>query len=258
VQPVHVFFFRGLSTYGHDHAKWSVFDFGPVYKHFARAFAQRQLFFHPVTGLGSGSLPEITARAKEFLKQHPVWKDPDVKVHFLGHSAGGLAARLTLNELAAPGKVLSCLTIASPHQGSQLARICIDMPERYRGSALLLRSFGYDVRAKKHFFDELTSENVRRLFAATPQPATQTASIVCASPRTDWCKPLKLFYMVKAFNDFDLPSDGVVERDTQPYGEVIAELKLDHFRQVGLFGENHRFEQMCDVAADYFKKMQKS
>lgn len=256
--PVHVFFFRGLSTYGHDHAQWSVFDFGPIYKHLSAAFAGRGIEFHPITGLGAGSLPEIAARAAGFLGSHPIWNDPTQPVHFLGHSAGGLVARMAAAQAPA-GKLLSCLTIASPHRGSRLARICVDMPEVNRGSALVLRTFGYDVAKKRHFFDELTSESIGKLFAAEIKSATPTrlASVVCWAPRSEWCWPLKLFYRVKAFNDFDLPSDGVVERDSQPYGDVIAELKIDHFRQVGLFGDLHRFERMCDVAADFFKKEQK-
>jgi hypothetical protein len=45
----------------------------------------------------------------------------------------------------------------------------------------------------------------------------------------------------------------MLERDHQPFGEVLAELRIDHFRQVGLFGEPRRFQQLCAVLADHFK-----
>lgn len=255
--PIHVFFFRGLSTYGHDNAKWSVFDFGPIYKHFARAFAQRNIEFHPVLRMGAGGLLEVAERARESLERHPIWQQKGVPVHFLGHSAGGLVARLVA-ENAPPEKLLSCMTVASPHHGAQLAHVLIDMPEKYRGSARLLRTLGYNVASRKDFFSELTDTNINKVFAGRSEAAGKfrAASIVCHSPRQQWCRPLKLFYKVKAFDDFTLPSDGVVERDTQTYGDVIAELPIDHFRQVGLFGEPHLFSNLCDVLYDFFKKSQ--
>jgi hypothetical protein len=248
----HVFFFRGLSTYGHDDAKWSVFNFGPMYKNIARELKARDVQFHAVTGMGAGPVQEVAARAHNYLKNHPVWNDPQVPVHFLAHSAGGLVARYLMNQVPS-GKVASLMTIASPHQGARLAQICLDMPELYRGSARLLRTFGYDIASRRHFFTELTNDAVSRLFATEKKSQARTASIVCHAPRREWCAPLKLFYKVKAFNDFDLPSDGVVERDTQAFGEVVAELKIDHFRQCGFFGEPRRFQQLCDVTADFFK-----
>jgi pimeloyl-ACP methyl ester carboxylesterase len=262
--PIHIFFFRGLSTYGHDHAKWSVFDFGPVYKHLARAFDRRGVVFHPVTGMGAGSLEEVTERACAFIEAHPVWRDPAVPVHFFGHSAGGLIARLAVlrlhRRLATEGrrladKVPGCLTVATPNRGSRLARICMDIPRRHKGSAMVLRSFGYDIDGRRPFFEQLTEENVARAFAAEGLDAAATGvrhgSIVCAAPRTDWCLPLKMFYLVRAFNDFDSPSDGVIERDSQPFGEVAAEIRLDHFRQVGLFGDPAGFNRLCDAVRDH-------
>jgi hypothetical protein len=256
---MHVFFFRGLSTYGNDVAKWSIFNFGPLAKNFSRAFAQRDVAFYPVLGMGVGSLEEICIRARRFIEEHPVWRDPESRVHLLGHSAGGLVARLLLPqlELSQSGKILSLMTVATPHQGAELAQIFVDMPERYRGSALLFRSFGYDIHAKRDFFREFTPATIRDTFAAQtallPRSTATLGSVVCTAPSQDWCLPLRLFHKVQAFRDFTTPSDGVVERDTQPFGEVRAEIQLDHFRQVGFFGGEARFEQMCDVIAEFFK-----
>lgn len=245
---------RGLSTYGNDNAKWSVFDFGPLHRQFKTALEKRQIHFLPVLGMGVGSLPEVAARAIANIEAHPEW-DNDEPVHILGHSAGGLAARLVLQALEQkrPGKIASCLTVATPHAGSRLSEILFDMPTTHRGSHLLLRSFGYNVTIKRGFFNELRRETVAGLFKDQTFRAS-TASVVCSEPRTDWCVPLKMFQVVKAFRDFDVPSDGIVERDSQPFGNVVAELNIDHFRQVGLFGKTQKFEQMCDVIAAYFKR----
>lgn len=255
VNSQHVFFIRGLSTYGRDVAKWSVFDFGPVYQHLAHALTERGIQFHPVVGLGAGSLPEIAERGARFLDQHPVWNDSDQPVHLFGHSAGGLVLRMLLRKLKR--KPLSALTLATPHKGSRLAEIVANLPQTHRGSTMLLRSFGYNVRTRKHFFDELTPSGLAQVFAPEDweltAKATRAGSIVCSSPRADWCLPLKAFYKIKAFDEFRIPSDGVVERDTQPWGKVIAELPVDHFRQVGLFRTGHQFEFLTDSIAKYFK-----
>lgn len=249
----HVFFIRGLSTYGSDNAQWSVFDFGPMYKHLGAALEARGITFHPVLGLGAGSLPEIAKRAQAFLTSHSVWNDPNQKVHLIGHSAGGLALRLVLPQLKRP--VASALTVATPNHGSELAEICVSLPERYKGSHLLLKTCGYNVAAKQHFFTELTRENVGRILGAESQvPAgTRVGSVVCSAPRAEWCWPLKMFYKVKAFDDFRTPSDGLVERDSQPFGDVVAEVNIDHFRQVGLFGGCERFSRLCDAIAGFIK-----
>ena len=250
---MHVFFFRGLSTYGHDNAKWSLLDFGPVYKHLMHELKRRGAIFHPVLGMGSGTLAEVSERAFERVSHHAIWRDPQVPVHFLGHSAGGLVARLVASRLQRP-QLRSVLTIATPHQGAALASYCLTLPDRYRGSYRIMRALGYDVAQKSEFFGELTAERVRRSLelAVTGTVRPAEASIVCWAPRNEWCTPLKLFYKLHAFRDFTPISDGVVERDSQPWGRVVAEIKIDHFRQVGLFGGAHRFHQLCEEVVRYF------
>lgn len=233
-----------------------------MYKHIERALTERGLHFHPVLGLGSGSLVEVAENGIEFFEHHPIWRDPQVPVHFLGHSAGGLVARLILKRLKdrlPAGKVQSCLTVATPHRGARLAQIFLDMPRDYRGSTLLMKSLGYNPATKTHFFTEFTEESVRKTVGPADDlsllpEGTRAASIVCSSARRDFCVPLKMFYAVKAFKDFEDPSDGVVEKATQPFGTVLEEMEIDHFRQMGFFGEPKRFENMCDVIASHFSE----
>jgi hypothetical protein len=269
-EPVHLFFFRGLSTYGVDHAKWSIFDFGPMYKHFAQAFSEREIIFHPVTGMGAGSVTEVVGRAHDFFRSDPVWNS-GARVHFAGHSAGGLVARLVVDRLrrdpvTPPGKITSLLTIATPHFGSQLAQRCVDMPVTYPGSVRLLRAFGYDIASKAHFFRELTPDGVVGLFTDSDLPSPsrlpvhhhgiRLGSIICASPRQEWCPPLRLIYKLQAFNELKSESDGIVEKEAQSFGQVLAEIPIDHFRQIGLFGKRWLFDETCDVAAKFLRESQ--
>ncbi len=124
----------------------------------------------------------------------------------------------------------------------------------------VLKSLGYNVKSRKHFFDELAPDGLRQVFGGDFERPTypsdfgvQVDSIVCSAPRSEWCLPLKMFYNIRAFKDFNLPSDGVVERDTQAFGNVVAELSIDHFRQMGLFKAGKEFEHLADVTARYFR-----
>jgi hypothetical protein len=154
-------------------------------------------------------------------------------------------------------KPISALTVATPHRGSALAEIVAQMPERYRGSEMILRSFGYNIKTRRHFFEELTPSGLKKVFIQgdleKPYATIRTGSIVCAAPRSEWCLPLKACYKIKAFDDFRLPSDGIVERDSQPWGRVVAEVPMDHFRQVGLFRAGKQFEFLTESIANYFK-----
>lgn len=233
-----------------------------MYKHVDRALTERGLHFHPVIGLGSGSLVEVAQRGIGFLEQNEIWRNPEMPVHFLGHSAGGLVARLILKNLKhqlPPGKVRSCLTVATPHRGARLAQICLDMPRDYRGSALVMKGLGYNLTTKVPFFTEFTRSVVEKTVGSADDlsllpEGTRAASIVCSSSRRNFCVPLKMFYKVKAFKDFDDLSDGVVEKATQPFGTVLEEMEIDHFRQMGFFGESKRFDRMCDVIAAHFSE----
>lgn len=245
-----VFFFRGLSTYGEDNAKWAFLNFGPMYARLMRAMKERSVEIIPVTGMKSGTLSEVAGRAVEFLRAHEVWQDENIPIHVMAHSAGGLAARLALRELGARKNLQSLLTIATPHRGSGLAKICVDMPVKAPGSARLLKTFGYNLSSRKKFFDELTCESVSAAFKEDSFPF-KTASIVCWNDRTKWSLPMRAIHGIQAVKTFTTPSDGLVDKESQAYGEVLGEIHLDHFQQVGLFGGRKEFARMCDMASRY-------
>lgn len=51
------------------------------------------------------------------------------KVHIIGHSQGGIDARYLIGELGYSDRVATVTTIATPHEGTVLADIILDLPE---------------------------------------------------------------------------------------------------------------------------------
>lgn len=254
---MNVFFLRGLSTEGSDDIKWGLFDQGPMDRELSRAFARRSVNLISVLGMGVGPWTEVAARARASLESHPIWQDEDQPVHLFGHSAGGVVLRYLLETGLQRRNLISAITLASPHQGAYLARVFATMPETHGGSTLLFRMLGYDVRQRSTIFSTLDSSIVNGLWR--PDFAAQNlrvASVVASLPRGDWCHLLKLAHSIKALESFTQPSDGIVELETQPWGEVIAELKIDHVRQIGLFNDGKSFDQLCDVLCEFFKNSQ--
>lgn len=255
MSKTNVFFLRGLSTYGYDNARFSVFDFGPMYQHLQHELEKRGINFYPILGLGAGPLREVAERGIKILKDHPVWRDSSKPVHLLGHSAGGLVARLILEALKEERRILSCVTIASPHRGAKLAQIALDIPDQHPRSKLFFSMFRYDIKSKGSFFKELTPQGIEQIFSSSPWQDPRFASIVCASPRSEWCPPLRFLHSVTAFKYLDCHSDGMVEAKTQNFGKVIGEIGIDHIRQVGLFNNRPEFTELCDLIAEYFKSI---
>lgn len=253
----HVFFIRGLSTDGSDDAYFSIFRFGPMARQFAGELGARGIEFHAVNGMGDGDLLTLARRCRDILERNPVWRDPNIPVHIFGHSAGGLVARLLAAQTDLPaGKIKSVITVACPNSGSVFADHCLAIPRNFPWSARLLKLFGYDFGAKGDGIRNISTAVVRPLMqehGVVPAPIRQ-ASIICWAQRRDWCWPLRLFYIIPCFNAFPLPTDGIVERDSQAFGEIIGEIHIDHFRQIGILGKREKFKLLCATLAEFFKR----
>ena len=62
----------------------------------------------------------LIKRVEEILKENP-----GGKVVFIGHSLGGLLARKAIADPRLKGRVAALVTLGSPHQGSEMARLAL-------------------------------------------------------------------------------------------------------------------------------------
>ncbi len=151
------------------------------------------------------------------------------KVNIIAHSMGGLDARYALSCLNLAEHVCSLTTIGTPHRGSPLADLGAEILDKKFGLKTLLALFNVDSSVFYDFKLEKMAEfnqrvtNLKEVFYSSIVGVTEDSSKV-----NGLLLPSYLF-----LKQHIGANDGLVPRDSQKWGEVIAEVEADHWGQVG-------------------------
>jgi hypothetical protein len=267
----HVFLVPGFFGFTHLGA----FEYwGHVRTFMVEHFAERGLDVE-VTAVGSHPTSSLIARAERLANTIRATADPTAAIHLIGHSSGGLDARL----LVAPGvelsaavedvasRVRSVITIASPHRGTPLASFFTNLSgPRLLGTAarLLGRGIGQpkadaedlppDARAQLSKFlvevgrdqaliAQLTPE-LMELFNATARdrPGVRYACVLAKVPpsRFGVRGPISvanraIFALMHQLTTKEGGTDGVVPTEHQRWGEELFVAAADHLDVLGHF-----------------------
>lgn len=251
IRPL-VFFFRCLDTAGNEGAQVGPFSFGRFSKHFERVFVH-SLDFVPVLGMGGGPLEEQAQRAKDFLSQHPAFIKAcqnSLSFHFLGHSAGGLVAKMLAQDPLFQSHLKSLITIGSPHQGSFLAREASQFAAKHPLWNFLFSIFGYDFKEKKSTFESIEQLAHRRF--QWPSHLF-TGSVVCSSPPHQWSWFYRLLHLWPGLSLALGPSDGLIEQSSQAFGQKQWLFQLDHAQQIGFGANQKEFLELCSFLENLWK-----
>jgi triacylglycerol lipase len=155
------------------------------------------------------------------------------RVNVVAHSMGGLDARWAIARLGLARKVVSLVTIGTPHLGTPLADLGAGLAGR--GVLGALRRAGMEVAG----FHDLTSPRIEEFNRAVPDArGVHYASVVGAPARRRDVSPV----LVPTFlwlGQSQGGNDGMVPAASQRWGEVLREIGADHFAQVGW---SHRFD----------------
>lgn len=148
------------------------------------------------------------------------------RVAIVAHSMGGLDARWAIAAGAA-SRVHTLITIGTPHAGTPIADLLARGPiERARALASKL-GLGTDA------IEWLTTWRAAALERECPiPPEIREACVIAATADRRLVHPLLRIshgYLARLGH----ASDGLVPAASQQRGEVIAELELDHWAQVG-------------------------
>jgi len=150
---------------------------------------------------------------------------PDEPVHLIGHSMGGLDARMLLSDPAWSRRVLSLTTIGTPHLGSSIADFAqIKAGRVYR----LLTRLGIDHRG----FLDVTRRNAGEFHRAVAPPRGVPCFSIAGNPSAeDVCWPLHRFYV--ALYELEGPNDGLVSVESAlAFGTPLPDWPVDHLRQM--------------------------
>ncbi len=150
---------------------------------------------------------------------------PDEPVHLIGHSMGGLDARLLAADPAWSERILSLTTIGTPHLGSSLADFAkLRVGRIYQ----LLETLGVDHRG----FLDVTRRSARDFHREVVVPNhVHSFSVAGDPPADEVCWPLRRLHA--AMLELEGPNDGLVSVESAcAFGTPLPAWPLDHLRQM--------------------------
>ncbi len=228
-----VLYFRGLNTQGDEQLRFGRLVLGPMHGPWLKALEKQGVRALAVQGRGGGPLEEQIARAAESILKMPDWRDPQNRFHFLAHSTGGLVARALVHRLN-PSRVISVVTLASPHRGSWLADLIPTVPQRRPRINRILQLMNYRIEKKLAAFSDLTAQKMSSFNERYPDlPGIAYGSAIFAVPPSRLSWPVRCARYLVDPTGRDFMDDGIVQRDAQSWGRIWHEGELDHMNQIG-------------------------
>jgi triacylglycerol lipase len=170
------------------------------------------------------SIAGVEARARRLGEQIAA-AFPDEPVHVIGHSMGGLDARMLLADPDWARRLLSLTTIGTPHLGSSIA----DLAQLKAGPVYRLLTV---LRIDHRGFLDVTRRNAEEFHRRVVPPRSFPCFSIAGNPTVeDVCWPLLRLYL--ALNDLEGPNDGLVSVESAlAMGTPLPHWPVDHFRQM--------------------------
>ncbi len=182
---------------------------------------------------------------------------PTGKFHLIGHSMGGLDARLAIDKYGLGDRVLSLTTLSTPHHGSPIA----DFVVRHFGGAgvahakshaLLNGILGGDIQSA----EDLTTESTAKFNAETPNdPRVEYFSMGFYIPEPVEIHTLALWFWVTHDMIEDAgegQNDGLVSARSAEWGTYLGTMRGDHYSEtspIPLIGGDN-YHDILDAVMD--------
>lgn len=229
-----VLYIRGLNTYGDDQLRFGLLGFGPMWRPWISALKALGVVAIPVEGMGGTTLEDQVRHAVAFIQRLPLWSETQQPIHLLGHSTGGLIARALVHELKDTSRIASVVTMATPHHGSPLALLPINLKEHRPYLDRALRTVGYQSETKIRPLDDLTPQ-AAEIFNQryTDVAGVQYGAAIFSLPPYEMSWPMYLAIKVLDHRHTMGNSDGFVPENSQIWGKTICRAHLDHLDQIG-------------------------
>lgn len=161
---------------------------------------------------------QLAAQIQLYVKHMRQEYGPNVRVNVIGHSAGGLDARVA-SHLLHDNEIASITTIATPHHGSSLALNLRNLPESLR------------------LFGQLNPEQMKQFNQRYPDLCGISYFSVAGVQKLAPTHPLYLSQKIlEAASADDVPNDGLVSLPSAKHGTFLGQVPLNHWSQIGWFG----------------------
>jgi triacylglycerol lipase len=173
-------------------------------------------------------LAGVRRRAEQLAEQ--LAKIDADKVNIIAHSMGGLDARYAISRFGLAGRVASLTTIGTPHRGTPLADASLvlrDLPLLQRA---LRSQLGLDLDA----LHDLTTAQMAEFNEAVPDMhgVRYSSYIGCVRGGVRDVHTLLapgFAFLKRRTGD----NDGIVPATSQRWGDVVGEVRADHWAQIG-------------------------
>ena len=170
----------------------------------------------------------VPRRAEQLAEQ--LTKIDADKVNIVAHSMGGLDARYAITRLGLAERVASLTTIGTPHRGTPLADASLVLRDMPRLQRALRSQLGLDFDA----VHDLTTAQMAEFNEAVPdmQDVRYTSYIGCVRGGVRDVHTLLApgFAFLKRKMG---ANDGIVPAVSQRWGNVVGEVRADHWAQIG-------------------------
>lgn len=240
---------------------------GAYFRQVTKHFEQRQIPFFTVKGRedGNGSVQDRLDRSVNLILS---LKDKYKKILVIGHSMGGIAARLALRYPEVRELISAVIQFSAPNRGTPVADFIIDPDPGIGKKALkqIASLIGYDVDDKRYIKElslnsaYLWDQAIDHHWANPPILSvanwkSSSAALALGNPAfgisSNWaCKELK-----KRGEPCEV-NDGLVTRSSQIWNQCFLEVEADHGEIIGVSVNPARvkkFHQFFDSFLDLLK-----
>jgi len=223
---------HGATTKG-SRLQIGMFDFGDYFRGIKEYYEATGTPVYVVELSTDGSIGERAAVLKNFLETDLRGK----MVNLVAHSLGGLDARYVVSVLNST-QVASITTIGTPHRGSPVADWAMRQSKRGSLWYWFFRLVGYDMDLRR-FLPEITTDSMEKVFnPRVPNRAdVRYNSVISSASFNDGTMSYFLWFPAHWLEGekHQLAAhghDGLVPKDSQRWGNVIADVTLDHLGQM--------------------------
>lgn len=177
----------------------------------------------------------IEHRAEQ-LRTQIVTQFPEGKVNLLGHSMGGLDARLLISKLQFSQRIASLTTIGTPHRGTSVGDVALGiLPDKtFQAVDLIAKLMNSSSLAFKQLTRQYCTEQFNREVLNDPKVAYYSATTAIATPILT--NALPLFWLSHGLiSKREGDNDGFVSVESARWGEHLCTYAGDHYSQIGQF-----------------------